>query len=95
MLKECEPPGFLVGKLYGNLEDESKYIESFKNLLNSIGVVFNKNAMSDDYFPNNLGTAIDKAASYSLPLMARFHRPFQYIGISMSRGRKGGRGQSE
>ena len=89
MLKECEPPGFLVGKLYGDFKDESKYIESFKNLLNSIGVVFNKNAMSDDYFPNNLGTAIDKAASYSLPLMtAPFHRPFQYIGMSIDRAER-------
>ncbi len=89
MLKECEPPGFLVGKLYGDFKDDSKYIESFKKLLNSIGVVFNKNVMSDDYFQSNLGTALDKAASYNLPLMsAPFHRPFQYIGLNIDRAEK-------
>lgn len=86
MLKECEPPGFLVGKFYGDFKDESKYIESFKVLANSIGVVFNKNAMSDESCPNDLGTAIDKAISYNLSLMsAPFHRPFQYMGMSVEK----------
>ncbi len=86
MLKECEPPGFLVGKFYGDFKDASKYIESFKVLTNSIGVVFNKNAMSAESCPNNLGTAIDKAISHNLPLMsAPFHRPFQYMGMSIEK----------
>jgi hypothetical protein len=89
MLKECDPPGFLVGKFYGNFKDESKYLESFKVLTNSIGVVFNKNVMSDDSCTNNLCTAIDRAISYNLPLMsAPFHRPFQYLGMSIEKSAK-------
>ena len=89
MLKECEPPGFLVGRLYGDFTDESKYLDSFKTLANSIGVVFNKNALSEESCPNNLGTAIDKAISYNLPLMSSpFHRPFQYIGMSVEKAEK-------
>lgn len=80
---------FLVGKLYGDFKDETKYLESFQVLTNSIGVVFNKNALSNESFPNNLGTAVDKAISYNLPLMsAPFHRPFQYIGMSVEKAEK-------
>lgn len=89
MLKECEPPGFLIGKLYGDFKDESKYLDSFKTLTTSMGVVFNKNALSDDSCPHNLGTAIDKAVSYNLPLMSSpFHRPFQYMGMSVEKAEK-------
>lgn len=89
MLRECEPPGFLVGKLYGDFKDESKYLDSLKTLTTSIGVVFNKNALNDDSCPNNLGTAIDKAVSYNLPLMSSpFHRPFQYMGMSVENAEK-------
>lgn len=89
MLKECDPPGFLIGKLYGDFKDEAKYLESFKKLTKSIGVVFNKNTMSNESCPNNLGTAVDKAISYNLLLMsAPFHRPFQYIGMSVERAEK-------
>ncbi|EJG0889558.1 TPA: toll/interleukin-1 receptor domain-containing protein [Vibrio parahaemolyticus] len=86
MLKDCEPPGLLVGKLYGNFMDESDYIESFKKLLNTMGVVFNKQAMDDTASIYNLGSAIDKAMSYRLPLLsAPFHRPYQYIGMQINR----------
>ncbi len=57
MLKDCEPPRLLVGKLYGNFMDESDYIESFKKLLNTMGVVFNKQAMDDTASIYNLGSA--------------------------------------
>lgn len=89
MLKECEPPGFLIGKLYGDFMDESKYLDSFKMLTASIGVVFNKNVLSDDFCPNNLGTAIDKAVFYNLPLLSSpFHRPFRYMGMSVEKAEK-------
>lgn len=85
MFKECEPPGFLIGKLYADFKDEGKYEESFKVLLNTIGVVFNKHAMDDKASPNNLGTALDKVVAKNLPLMSKpFHRPFQYIGMSIA-----------
>lgn len=86
MLKECGLPGLLVGKLYADFQAESKYEESFKILLNTVGVVFNKNAMNSDSSPNNLGTAVDKAIAVNLPLMcAPFHRPFQYMGMPVNR----------
>lgn len=89
MLKECEPPGFLVGKLYCDFRDETRYLDAFKLLINSIGVVFNKNVLDDAQCPNNLGTAVDKAASYNLPLMITpYHRPFQYIGMTLEKAEK-------
>ncbi|HAV0411186.1 TPA: hypothetical protein JFW75_000927 [Salmonella enterica] len=47
MLKECEPPGFLIGKLYADFRNKDNYVEAFKRLIQSIGMVFNKNVMSD------------------------------------------------
>jgi hypothetical protein len=85
MLKDCDPPGFLIGKLYGDFTDEKKYADSFKFLTSSIGVVFNKKALENIADSNNLGTALDKAISYNLPIMHKpFHRPFQYMGMTVS-----------
>lgn len=85
MLKDCEPPGLLVGKLYANFMDENSYVESFKTLVKDIGVVFNKNAMNDNFAAGHLGTAIDKAIYYNLPLLSSpFHRPYQYIGMQIN-----------
>ena len=89
MLKECEPPGFLVGKLYADFKDENQYEKSFKVLLNSIGVVFNRHTMNEERSSENLGTAVAKAFSANLPLMsAPFHRPFQYMGMTISKAEK-------
>jgi len=86
ILKECKLPGFLSEKFCGDFRDEKNYIESFKILIRSIGVVFNKNAMNDDACPENLGTAIDKLISYNLPLMSTpYHRPLQYIGMTVDK----------
>lgn len=82
LLKECDLPGFLVGKLYGDFQNEDQYAESFKKLINSIGLVFNKSVLNSERSSNNLGTALDKAFFKSLPLMSKpFHRPFQYMGM--------------
>jgi hypothetical protein len=82
LLKECEPPGFLIGKVYGDFQNEDNYENSFKKLINSIGLVFNKGVMNSEKSSNNLGTALDKALFKSLPLMSKpFHRPFQYMGM--------------
>ncbi|EPB1972045.1 toll/interleukin-1 receptor domain-containing protein [Escherichia coli] len=67
MLKECDPPGFLVGKLYADFRDEDNYVEAFKRLIQSMGVVFNKNVMRDEKTFNNLGTALDKASHANIP----------------------------
>ncbi|WP_318378352.1 toll/interleukin-1 receptor domain-containing protein [Enterobacter sp.] len=89
MLKECDPPGFLTGKLYADFKNEDHYIESFKRLIQSIGVVFNKNVMRDEKTFDNLGTALDKASHANIPVMCKpFHRPFQYMGMQVSHAEK-------
>jgi hypothetical protein len=42
MYRHCQLPGFLLGKLYADFTDESKYTVAFKRLVESIGIVFNK-----------------------------------------------------
>lgn len=85
MLRDCELPGFLIGKLYGDFTDADNYEESFKKLTKSMNVVFNKKALKNQPDKNNLGTAIDKATLYNLPIMhTPFHRPFQYMGMTIS-----------
>lgn len=82
LLKECELPGFLVGKYYSDFRNEDFYESSFKTLINSLGLVFNKSIMNSEKSQNNLGTALDKAFFKGLPIMSKpFHRPFQYMGM--------------
>jgi len=89
MLKECEPPGFLIGKLYADFQNEDLYEESFKTLINSIGIVFNRSVMKSEKSHSTLGTATDKALAKNLPMMSKpFHRPFQYMGMSIERAEK-------
>ncbi len=89
MLKECEPPGFLIGKLYADFRNEDNYVEAFKRLIQRIGIVFNKNVMSNDKKFDNLGTALDKASHASIPMMCKpFHRPFQYMGMQVPQAEK-------
>jgi hypothetical protein len=86
LLKECDLPGFLIGKLYGDFTKEKNYENSFQKLIHSIGMVFNKSAMQAERSPYNLGTAIDKAFYKNLPLMSKpFHRPFQYMGMPIQK----------
>lgn len=89
MLKECELPGFLIGKLYADFQDENCYEESFKLLVKSVGVVFNKSVMQAKKSNNNLATALDKAFVKNLPMMTKpFHRPFQYMGMTIDRAER-------
>lgn len=84
MYRSCEPPGFLLGKLYADFTDESKYAGSFKRLVESIGIVFNKRALESGSADSNLGRAIDGAVSLNLRIFSHpFHRPFQYVGLSV------------
>ncbi|OAI27008.1 MULTISPECIES: toll/interleukin-1 receptor domain-containing protein [Methylomonas] len=86
MLEECDPPGFLVGKLYADFKNETEYDDSFKKLVNSMGVVFNPTALRNEPSRENLGTSIDRAISINLPLMSKpFYRPFQYMGMPIPR----------
>lgn len=85
MLERCELPGFLLGKFYGDFTEESKYHDSFKLLVNTMGIVFNKSALIGKSKASNLGQAIEKAEKQLLFFYPKpFHRPFQYIGMSIS-----------
>lgn len=84
MFKQCELPGFLLGKYYADFTKASNYEKSFKKLTESIGVVFNKKAMENSRADPSLGEAVDKADLINLPLFNKpFHRPFQYMGMSI------------
>lgn len=84
MFKQCELPGFLLGKFYADFTENSNYEEAFEKLIKSIGVVFNKKAMENSRNDPNLGEALDKAELINLPLFSKpFHRPFQYMGMSI------------
>lgn len=83
--QSCELPGFLLGKLYADFTEESKYTEAFKRLVESIGIVFNRRALERSSTNMTLGQAIDRAVRLNLRLLSKpFHRPFQYIGLSVS-----------
>ena len=89
MYQSCELPGFLLGKFYADFTDESKYTEAFKRLVESVGVVFNRRALEPTTANSTLGHAIDRALSLNLRLLSHpFHRPFQYIGMSVSAAAK-------
>lgn len=86
LLKECELPGFLLGKVYGDFQSETEYENSFRKLISSMGFVYNKTVMDSNRSTNNISTAISKANAKSLPLMAKpFHRPFQYMGMPIQK----------
>ena len=81
LLADCELPSFLVGKLYADFRNSDKYNDSLKNLLKSMSVVFNKNILTNSAIDATLGSAIDKALRFNLPIFHKpFHRPFQYLG---------------
>lgn len=84
MLKDCELPNFLIGKLYADFKNEYEYEKSLQKLLKSIGVVFNKQALNPESQEFSLWTSIDKAIYHNLPLMKKpFYRPFQYLGMKI------------
>lgn len=84
MYRNCELPGFLLGKRYADFTDESRYANSLEHLVQSVGVVFNRNALTSPTAATHLGQAIDKAWNMALPMLSRpFHRPFQYMGLSI------------
>jgi len=85
MYENCELPGFLLGKLYADFTEESKYAEAFRRLIESLGIVFNKRALETELPASNLWRATDEAIRRNFRLFSRpFYRPFQYIGLSIS-----------
>lgn len=87
LLRHCELPGFLLGKFYADFTDPSNYDATFKRLVESVGRVFNSAAHNPESAPSsNLGGAVDKAWNgYFLPIYSKpFHRPFQYMGMTVA-----------
>ncbi len=85
MYKKCDLPGFLLGKLYADFTNEANYKESFKKLVGSIGMVFNNTAFEASFATPTLGYALNKAVLNNLQIYPKpFHRPFQYIGLTIS-----------
>ncbi len=84
MYRKCDPPGFLLGKRYADFTDDSRYSISLEDLVQSLGIVFNKNAHAPKNSITNLSQAIDKALNQAVLMLNRpFHRPFQYMGMSV------------
>jgi hypothetical protein len=85
LYRQCELPGFLLGKAYADFTEESQYEDAFAKLIRSIGVVFNKRALEVNFSGATLGEASDNATIINLPMLHKpFHRPFQYIGMSIA-----------
>jgi len=85
MYRKCDLPGFLLGKKYADFTDEARYEAALEELVRSIGVVFRRSALSTAQTGLHIGNAIDQAWSAGLPMLSRpFHRPFQYMGMSIA-----------
>lgn len=84
MYRECPLPGFLLGKKYADFTNNADYDSAFASLVKDIGVVFNRQAFKPDGAAGTLSQALDKAWTGALPMLVRpFHRPFQYIGMTL------------
>lgn len=84
MYRNCDPPGFLLGKRYADFTDDRRYSAALEDLVRSLGVVFNRNAYAPPTGATNLAQAVDKAWDKALPMLTRpFHRPFQYMGMTI------------
>lgn len=84
MYRTCDQPGFLLGKRYADFTDPDRYPNAFEDLVRSLGIVFNKNAFAPSANATNLNQALNRAWEKALPLLSRpFHRPFQYMGMTI------------
>ncbi len=88
LYKKCELPGFLLGKKYADFSEGTSYIESFKDLVNSIGIVFSRSVFENDV-EKNLQYAVNRAIQNNLKIYSRpFYRPFQYLGMTIDKAAK-------
>lgn len=84
LYQKCDLPGFLLGKFYADFTDPKNYAGSLKRLVESMGLVFNKAALHSTRQGSTLGNALDSAFLFNLPMLTKpFHRPFQYMGMSI------------
>jgi hypothetical protein len=85
MYRKCDLPGFLLGKKYADFTDDAPYEAALEEIVRSVGVVFRRNALSKGQPEGHIGNAIDQAWSAGLPVLSRpFHRPFQYMGMTVA-----------
>jgi hypothetical protein len=83
MYKSCEPLGFLLGKKFADFTNDANYNSQLEELVRSVGVVFNKSALNSTA-EHNIFKALHHANTVGLPIFAKpFHRPFQYLGMTV------------
>ena len=83
LYRHCEAPEVLSERLYADFTEESKYKEEFERLVRSMGVVFNRRVF-EATSNSTLSQAIDGAINLNLHLFSKpFHRPFQYVGMTV------------
>ncbi len=89
LIKDCEIPIFLTPKLYADFRNENDYENSFEKLVRSMGFAFIKSAIANKPSSHNLGMATDKALAFNLRFRLHpFHRPFQYIGLTIEKAER-------
>jgi len=84
LYKRCDLPGFLLGKKYADFSEGTNYQKAFRELVTSMGVVFNRAV-----FEKSTGSIMDsanRAISNKLRIQSRpFYRPFQYLGMTIEK----------
>ena len=89
LYEHCKIPGFLLGKFYADFTEESNYNVAFRRLIESIGIVYNKNVLEPNLGSSSSLKAIDKTISLNLRIYSHpFYRPFRYLGLNVSQAAK-------
>ncbi|MFG5778870.1 toll/interleukin-1 receptor domain-containing protein [Comamonas sp. J-3] len=89
LYRKCELPGFLLGKKYADFTNDESYEVALEDFVRSIGVVFRRSVLRRPEQGQHIGRALDKAWASGLPVLSSpFHRPFQYIGLTIDAAAK-------
>lgn len=82
LYKPCTLPLSLIGRTYADFTNPRNYRDAFSQLVNGMGVVFNRRALDAGDPSENFGKVIGRAEAKFYPLLSKpFHRPFQYVGM--------------
>lgn len=93
LYRECELPGFLLGKKYADFTKDESYEVALEDFVRSIGIVFRRSILVPPEKGHHIGRALDKAWMRGLPVLSSpFHRPFQYLGMTIDAAAKAVRG---
>lgn len=89
LYRKCDLPGFLLGKKYADFTKDERYEVALEDFVRSIGIVFRRSVLTPPEQGRHIGRALDKAWMCGLPVLSRpFHRPFQYIGLTIDAAAK-------